>query len=113
MDWQAFGGRIHQTKTQVAVYLIDAGINRLFQVWGSDLLSRAYPEAAPLHPSGACSVVLKAMFDENALIPDCLHSSAAPLATRLFDEVCDLDKADGRDVDMVLALKRFPRSAVA
>jgi hypothetical protein len=92
---EAFGGRIHQTKTQAAGYPIDAGIlnsaavQQTFQVWGSYLLPQAYPEAAPLHPSypgghgtvaGACSVVLKAMFDENMLMPDCVHASADGLS---------------------------------
>lgn len=55
----------------------------------SYLLPQAYPEGSPLHPAypgghgtvaGACSVVLKVMFDENALISDCVHSSADGLS---------------------------------
>src|SRR5207245_2880586 len=53
------------------------------------MLPQAFPESAPLHPaypsghatvSGACSIVLKALFDETALIPDCVHASADGLS---------------------------------
>lgn len=30
--------------------------------------------------AGACSIMLKAMFDENALMPDCVHASADGLS---------------------------------
>ena len=87
---EAFGGRIHQTKTQAAAYPIhtdilnSAAVDATYLSRGSYLLPQAYPEGAPLHPSypgghatvaGACSVVLKTMFDENALMPNCVHAS--------------------------------------
>ncbi len=52
---------------------------------GSMLLPQAYPEGAPTHPSypsahattaGACATVLKAMFDEEFLIPDPVTANA-------------------------------------
>jgi len=88
---EAFGGRIHQTRTQTAGYPINGAIlnstalEETYRRWGSYLLPQAYPEGSPLHPSypgghatvaGACSVVLKVMFDENGLMPDCVHASA-------------------------------------
>lgn len=92
---EAFGGRIHQTLTQTVSYPIHADIlnstavQATSQRWGSYLLSQAYPEGAPLHPSypgghgtvaGACSVILKTMFDETALMSDCVHASADGLS---------------------------------
>ncbi len=90
---EAFGGRVHQTKTETVTYPIHANIlnsaavQQTYQTWGSYLLPQAYPEGSPLHPSypgghGACSVVLKAMFDDNALIPDCVHASSDGLFAR-------------------------------
>jgi hypothetical protein len=92
---EAYGGRVHQTKTNAVDYPIHArllaspSLEETFRANGSYLLSQAYPEASPLHPSypgghgtvaGACSVVLKAFFDESALIPDCVHASADGLS---------------------------------
>jgi hypothetical protein len=92
---EAFAGRIHQTKTQTVSYPIhtdilnSAAVQQTYQRWGSYLLPQAYPEGSPLHPSypgghgavaGACSVVLKAMFDENALMADCVHASGDGLS---------------------------------
>lgn len=88
---EAFAGRIHQSKTQEVSYpihgdiLSSAAVQLTSERWGSYLLPQAYPEGSPLHPSypgghatvaGACSVVLKAMFDESALMVDCVHASA-------------------------------------
>ena len=88
---EAFGGRIHQTKTQAVPYPIhgdilnSVAVGETYRRWGTYLLPQAYPEGSPLHPSypgghatvaGACSIVLKAMFDETALMPDCVHASA-------------------------------------
>ena len=92
---EAFAGRIHQTKTKAVSYPIHADIlnsaalEETYRRWGSYLLPQAYPEGSPIHPSypgghatvaGACSVVLKATFDENALMPDCVHASASGLS---------------------------------
>jgi hypothetical protein len=59
---------------------------------------QAFPEAAPLHPAypsghatvaGACSVVLKSLFDEGALISNCVHAAA--------DGCCRLLHRSGRE----------------
>jgi membrane-associated phospholipid phosphatase len=61
----------------------------VFRRTGSYLLPQAYPEGSPLHPSypsghatvaGACSAILKACFDEEGLIPDCVHATPDGLA---------------------------------
>jgi hypothetical protein len=92
---EAFGGRIHQTKTNTVSYPIaaeildSAALAESHRRWGSYLLTQAYPEGAPIHPSypgghaavaGACGVVLKALFDENGLMPDCVHAAADGLS---------------------------------
>ena len=92
---EAFAGRLHQTKTRMVEYpvhddiLSSHAVRETFQRWGSYLLPQAYPEGSPIHPSypgghatvaGACSVVLKVLFDENALMPDCVHASADGLS---------------------------------
>ena len=92
---EAFGGRVHQAKTKAVDYpvhadlLNSAAVELSYQRWGSYLLSQAYPEGSPLHPSypgghgtvaGACSVILKVMFDENGLMPDCVHAAADGLS---------------------------------
>ncbi len=92
---EAFGGRIHQTKTKTIEYPIHGdvlnsiAVEETFRRHGSYLLPQAYPEGCPLHPSypgghaavaGACSIVLKALFDESALMPDCVHASADGLS---------------------------------
>ena len=92
---EEFGGRIHQTKTKVVSYPIHADVlnssvmDMIYGRTGNYLLPQAFPEGAPLHPAypsghatvaGACSAVLKALFDESALIPDCVHASADGLS---------------------------------
>ncbi|MCC6362187.1 MAG: hypothetical protein IT165_01610 [Bryobacterales bacterium] len=61
------------------------------QRWASYLLPQAYPERTPLHPSypgghgtvaDACPVILKTLFDESALMADCVHASADGLSLR-------------------------------
>jgi hypothetical protein len=88
---EAFAGRIHQTLTKTASYPIHSNIlnsaaaGETYARWGTYLLPQSYPEGSPTHPSypgghatvaGACSVILKALFDENAFMPDCVHASA-------------------------------------
>lgn len=92
---EVLGGRIHQTKTGAVAYPIHAdllnaaAVEGTYRRWGSYLLPQAYPEGSPLHPSypgghgtvaGACSVVLKAFFDESSLMPDCVHASTDGLS---------------------------------
>ena len=66
------------------VLLESEAVEEVFRRTGAYLLPQAFPEGCPLHPSypaghatvaGACSVVLKALFDESALIPDCVEAS--------------------------------------
>ncbi len=92
---EAFGGRVHQTKSGVIEYpihpslLASAAVAETHKKYGTYLLPQAYPEGCPIHPSypgghaavaGACSVILKAMFDEEGLMPDCVHATADGLA---------------------------------
>ena len=92
---EAFGGRIHQTRSKTVEYpvhpdiLDSSAVEETYRRSGSYLLPQAYPEGSPIHPSypgghatvaGACSVVLKAMFDETGLMPDCVHASADGLS---------------------------------
>jgi hypothetical protein len=83
---EEFGGRLHQMKAgPSAAYSISpelAGseaVARSFEANGSYLLPQAFPEGCPLHPSypsghatvsGACSALLKAFFDEDAVLAD-------------------------------------------
>jgi len=81
---EELGGLVHQTKTGLRKYpvnpaLLDsAAVNAVFTQTSSYVLPQAYPEGCPLHPSypaghaaiaGACSVVLKACFEESLLLP--------------------------------------------
>jgi hypothetical protein len=87
---EALGGLIHQTRTGVRKYPIhdsllhSEAVDTLFQTTGTYLLPQTYPEGCPLHPSypaghaaiaGACSVILKACFDGNMLLPGSLEPS--------------------------------------
>jgi hypothetical protein len=92
---EEFGGRIHQTRINAADYPIhstllnSAAVEEVYKRTGSYLLPQAYPEGSPIHPaypsghatvSGACASILKAFFDESALIPDCVHANADGLS---------------------------------
>jgi hypothetical protein len=80
---EAFGGAIHLNKTNKSKFPISSDLetstvfDKIFELQSTYLLSQAYPEGAPLHPSypaghatiaGACVTVLKAFFDENFVI---------------------------------------------
>lgn len=82
---EAFGGRVHFHLTEQTYYPLDSEFlssGVLDIVWsraGTYLLPQAYPEGSPVHPSypaghaavaGACITVLKALFDEEFIIPD-------------------------------------------
>jgi hypothetical protein len=92
---EEFGGRVHHTRSNTIHYpihedlLYSPAVDLVYRQTETFLLTQAYPEGAPLHPSypsghatvaGACSVVLKALFDETALIPNCVHASADGLS---------------------------------
>jgi hypothetical protein len=85
---EAIGGLVHLIKTgqggntDVAlspVILNSQGLQQSFNKYGSWLLSQAFPEGSPMHPSyptghgavgGACLTVLKFFFDGSFVIPN-------------------------------------------
>lgn len=83
---EAYGARIHVNKTMATNYpLYSASLNAspvlgiIQAAHGTYLLPQAYPEGSPMHPSygaghatvaGACTTVLKALFDEAWVIPN-------------------------------------------
>ena len=92
---EEFGGRVHQTVTGAVNYTIhsdllnSAALKAVYAANNSYLLPQAYPEGCPLHPSypsghatvsGACSVMLKAFFDENEILTDCVQASSDGLS---------------------------------
>jgi hypothetical protein len=91
---EEFGGRVHNHITGATKYPIhkdlltppgSAVLDAIHNKYGSYLLPMAYPEGCPLHPSypgghaaiaGACTTVLKAVFDESFVIPGPVVASA-------------------------------------
>ena len=85
---EAIGGIVHLIKngqgnetdvTLSPVILNSQGLQQSFNKYGTWLLSQAFPEGSPTHPSyptghgvvaGACITVLKFFFDGNFVIPD-------------------------------------------
>jgi hypothetical protein len=85
---EAHGGLVHLIKTGEGsktnatfsnVILNSQGLQQSFNKYGTWLLSQAFPEGSPTHPSyptghgvvgGACLTVLKFFFDGNFVIPD-------------------------------------------
>jgi membrane-associated phospholipid phosphatase len=82
---EAFAGSVHNTLTGAANYPISPlllhsqAVKQVFSAYDTYLLPMAYPEGCPTHTSypaghaviaGACVTVLKAVFDENFVIPD-------------------------------------------
>jgi hypothetical protein len=85
---EATGGQVHLVKTgqgnktdvkPSSVVLNSVGLQQSFNKYGSWLLSQAYPEGSPTHPSyptghgtvgGACITVLKFFFDGNFVMPN-------------------------------------------
>jgi membrane-associated phospholipid phosphatase len=81
---EEFGGRIHHATTRSAAYPVHADLlersvvlGEIGHRFGSTLLPQAYPEGCPIHPAypsghatwaGAAVTVLKAFFDEEAVI---------------------------------------------
>lgn len=81
---EAFGGRVHNQVTGAKDYGVHANVAaseavmRLLAANGTALLPLAFPEGSPTHPSfpaghaaisGACTTILKAVFDEAFPIP--------------------------------------------
>jgi hypothetical protein len=84
---EEFGGLVHRTKTGAATYplhsdvLESEAVAETYKRFGTYLLPQAYPEGCPLHPAypsghatvaGACATILKALFDEAMVVPDCV-----------------------------------------
>ena len=82
---EAMAGRVHNHIKGYASYelheelLNSDAVNRIANKYGTYFLPMAYPEGSPTHPSypaghatvaGACATVLKAVFNEDFVIPD-------------------------------------------
>ena len=82
---EVFAGRIHNHLTGAANYPIHSDIlnsralNRIRRRYRNYLLPMAFPEGSPLHPAygaghatvaGACTTMLKALFDESFVVPN-------------------------------------------
>lgn len=92
---ETFGGRLHNQIIGAKNYDIPSwlaqseAVDRTRRRQGNALLSLAYPEGSPTHPAypaghatvaGACCTVLKAFFDEDAVMPDPVQANAAGTA---------------------------------
>lgn len=99
---EELGGRVHQTLAGIESYpvskdlLQSAAVTTAFKANGTYLLPQAFPEGCPLHPSypaghatvaGACSALLKAFFDENGLVTDCVVASSDGLSLTPLSDV--------------------------
>jgi hypothetical protein len=98
---EEFGGRVHQTKVGAAAYpvhpdlLNSAALQATYAANRTYLLPQAYAEGCPLHPaypsghatvSGACSVMLKAFFDETQILTNCAKASSDGLSLIPFED---------------------------
>ena len=90
---EAVGGIVHLIKTSQAdktgvklsnVVLNSQGLQQSYNKYGTYLLSQAFPEGSPVHPSyptghgtvaGACITVLKFFYDGSFVIPNPVVSS--------------------------------------
>jgi membrane-associated phospholipid phosphatase len=87
---EEFGGLVHRNKILGADYPLDRdvmesqGLAEIHSRFGTFLLPQAYPEGCPLHPAypsghatvaGACATMLKALFDEDMVVPNCVVPS--------------------------------------
>jgi hypothetical protein len=92
---EAYGGLVHNTLSNTRNYPLDGAVlnshaaQAVFSANGSYLLPMAFPEGSPLHPSygaghatvaGASVTILKALFDENYVIPNPVTPSADGLS---------------------------------
>jgi hypothetical protein len=98
---EEFGGRVQQVKVGGRSYPIhsdlinSAALKAVFAANGSYLLPQAYPEGCPLHPSypsghatvaGACSILLKAFFDESQVLTNCMTANADGTSLRPYQD---------------------------
>lgn len=82
---EEFGGRVEVVRRKLERYPIHSdlfrsrALDQIFSKFGSFALPMAFPEGSPLHTSygsghssvaGACVTILKAWFDESAIIPN-------------------------------------------
>jgi hypothetical protein len=82
---EEFGGRVEVERLGLANYPIhsdlanSSALGETFSQYGTHLLPMAFPEGSPVHPAygaghatvaGACVTILKAFFDESAVIPN-------------------------------------------
>ncbi|MEN7344138.1 MAG: vanadium-dependent haloperoxidase, partial [Pseudomonadota bacterium] len=96
---ETFGGRLQHHLTGVRKYPVHQSVNtvkvfdRIFSQFGNFLLPMAYPEGSPTHPAypaghatiaGACTTIMKAMFDEEHPVPDPVQTSAGGLKLAPF-----------------------------
>lgn len=95
---EAFAHRVHAHKTASYTYapgphsdvLNSAALPLVFAAHGTYLLPQAYPEGSPVHPSygaghatvaGACTTILKAMFNEDTVIANPVQPSPGGTTT--------------------------------
>ncbi len=98
---EEFGGRVHQNQLGLTNYPIhgdlmnSAAMKAVHAANGTYLLPQAFPEGAPMHPAypsghatvaGACSVVLKAFFDENQILTNCVVASSDGLSLGPYND---------------------------
>jgi hypothetical protein len=88
---EALGGLIQRKYPLHPTLLNSPAVQSTFARTGTHLLPQAYPEGCPLHPSypaghaavaGACSIVLKACFEESMLMPGCVEPDADGLSLK-------------------------------
>lgn len=88
---EAYGGRLEVHLSGQKTYdlhpdiLNSEAVARTQSVYGTALLSQAFPEGSPTHPSypaghavlsGACATILKAFFNEGFVIPNAVQATA-------------------------------------
>ena len=88
---EMYGGRLHNQITGAKDYGLPAeiansdAIGRTFSAYGTYFLPMAFPEGSPTHPAypaghatiaGACVTVLKAFFEETAILPNPVQATA-------------------------------------
>ncbi len=96
---EVYGGRLHYQITGEKDYglpteLVNSdAIAQTFANRGSYLLSQAYPEGSPTHPSypaghatiaGACTTILKAFFEESLPVPNPVKTNASGSALQSY-----------------------------
>ena len=89
---ETYAGRLHNQLIGEKIYGLPSevsnseALDRVYTNNGTYLLPMAFPEGSPTHPSypaghatiaGACATVLKAFFDEDALMPDPVMTDSA------------------------------------